>query len=385
VIYRFPHGNLNISRQADVAAISTQNTVKCRRRAILLLLPTLQSLEPNSARLCLSVEKFLLEESDFSPQGKEFILAYSGGADSKALFFILLALRPRLRFTLALAHLDHAFRASSAEELEAARLLAEQYALPFYGKRLDAPAPVNLKPVRKMGREEAGRLARQQFFAEIRANPPVPQASGPLQGAERWIVTGHQLNDLAEDILMRLLRGGGWPALGGMRAVDAENRLLRPLLLTPRQKLEDFLLNLKQDWLRDPMNDDQAFLRNRVRAKILPLFLQENPAFLETCADLWRMARLDQILFEQDQRLVLPADGKLMPDATLRAMPKALRLRAYKRLLEQSGPGQPLLRNLLALDKAWEKLRYGATTQFPGRKTVRVSPQGLLFGKPFPH
>jgi hypothetical protein len=129
------------------------------------------------------------------------------------------------------------------------------------------------------------------------------------------------------------------------------------------------------------MNDDQAFLRNRVRAKILPLFLQENPAFLETCADLWRMARLDQTLFEQDPRLAIPAVGKLMPDAALRAMPKALRLRAYKRLLEQNGPGQPLLRNLLALDKAWENRRYGANTQFPGRKTVQVSPQGLLFGK----
>jgi tRNA(Ile)-lysidine synthase len=346
------------------------------------LLPlTLQSLDPNSARLCLSIEKFLLEESDFSPQGKELILAYSGGADSKALFFILLALRPRLRFTLALAHLDHAFRASSAEELEAARLLAEEYALPFYGKRLDAPAPANLKSARKMGLEEAGRLARQQFFTEIR-NLPGLRAGIPQSGAERWIVTGHQLNDLAEDILMRLLRGGGWPALGGMRAVDAKNHLLRPLLLTPRKKLEDFLLNLKQDWLRDPMNDDQTFLRNRVRAKILPLFLQENPAFLKTCAELWRLARLDQTLFEQDLRLALPVGGKLMSDAALRTMPKALRLRAYKQLLEQSGPGQPLLRNLLALDKAWEKRRYGATTQFPGRKTVQVSPQGLLFGEP---
>jgi tRNA(Ile)-lysidine synthase len=346
-----------------------------------LLSPTLQSLEPNSARLCLSVEKFLLEESEFSPQSKEFILAYSGGADSKALLFILLALRPRLRFTLALAHLDHAFRGNSAEELEAARLLAEEYALPFYGKRLDAPVSVNPEPARKMGREEAGRLARQQFFAEIRANPRGLQTDSPQPDAERWIVTGHQLNDLAEDMLMRLLRGSGWPALGGMRAVDAEKHLLRPLLLTPRKKLEDFLLSLKQDWLRDPMNDDQTFLRNRVRAKILPLFLHENPAFLETCADLWRLARLDQALFEQELRLVLPADGKLMLDARLRAMPKALRLRACKQLLEQNGPGQPLLRNLLALDKTWENRRCGATTQFPGRKTVRVSPQGLLFEK----
>jgi tRNA(Ile)-lysidine synthase len=323
----------------------------------------IQSLEPAAAHLCLGIEKFLLEDLRFDPQGKEFILAYSGGADSKALLFILLVLQPRLGFTLSLAHLDHAFRATSAEELTAARLLAEEYTLDFYGKRL-APTDAN-----RMGKEEAGRKARQSFFAELRAGR-----------TERWIITGHQLNDLAEDILMRLLRGSGWPALGGMQAVDLKNRLLRPLLLTPRKELEKFLVSLKQDWLNDPMNEDRAFLRNRVRAELVPLFLRENPAFLQSCAALWQLARLDQTLFEQELKLPLLApDNKLISDEALRKLPKALRLRVYKQALDNAGPGQVLLRNLLALDQTWENRHTGATIQFPGKKTARVVRQGISF------
>lgn len=336
---------------------------------------TLQDLPKEAARLVLEVEKFLTRECGFDPEGKELVLAFSGGADSKALFYVLLALAPRLRFSLSLAHLDHALRENSAAEAEAARALAESYGLVCHLNRVDVAA---VSKSLKLGLEEAGRVARLEFMEHLKR-----QAA--KAGTERWIVYAHQLNDLAEDVIMRLVRGGGWPALGGMRALDAERRLLRPLLLTPRTEVEAFLDSLGEDWLKDPMNEDRAYLRNRVRAGILPLLLEENPSFLRAVADLWRLAGWDGELYAGLLGRVKPrpeADGLTLEHAALGALPKALRLRAYKKALEAvPGPGQPLLSNLLALDRAWADKKGGAELQFPGNKKARVIRGAIKFSR----
>lgn len=340
---------------------------------------TLQQLPPSAARLCLEVEKFLLRELDFNPKGKEIILAFSGGADSKALFFILLALAPRLGFTLALAHLDHALRPTSADERQAAEDLAARFGLDCKSARVDvASLSTNLK----LGKEEAGRVARLQFLQSLQRNDP-----------DRWVAYGHQLNDLSEDVLMRLIRGSGWPALGGMQALDEKRRVIRPLLMTSRKSIEDFLQALQDNppegmdpeavsWIDDPMNQDPAFLRNRVRLGLLPLFVEENPSFLESVADLWRLAAYDGELYAQ---LLKPVSGKAdpttLPHASLANLPKALRLRLYKEKLEALGPGQPLLRNLLALDRAWADKKTGAEVQFPGHKKARLQRGEIKFSR----
>lgn len=336
---------------------------------------TLQDLPKDAARLALEVEKFMCGELGFNPAGKELVLAFSGGADSKALFYILLALAPRLNFNLSLAHLDHSLRESSAAEAEAAGKLAEAYGLHCCISRVDV---AGISKKLKLGKEEAGRVARLEFMEHLKRK-------GAKDGTERWIVFAHQLNDLAEDVLMRLLRGAGWPALGGMKAVDEERRHLRPLLLTGRDEIESFLAALKADWIKDPMNEDPAYLRNRVRARIIPLLLEENPSFLKSVADLWRLAGWDGELYSGllKQVNVKPeADGLTLEHAALGALPKGLRLRAYKKALEAvPGPGQPLLSNLLALDRAWSEKKGGAELQFPGNKKARVIRGAIKFSR----
>ncbi len=341
----------------------------------------LQAMPQPAAKLCLDVEKFITQELGFDPAGKELTLAFSGGADSKALFYILLALAPRLGFTLSLAHLDHALRAESASELKAAEALAQGFGLAHYTTRVDVAA---LSAGLKLGKEEAGRVARLQFLQSLKNSNP-----------QRWIVYGHQLNDLAEDVLMRLVRGTGWPSLGGMQGLDEKHRVLRPLLLTSRADIENFLDSLKTappqgwgaekfNWIDDPLNHDQAFLRNRMRAKILPLLLEENPSFLESIADLWRLAAFDGELFAhllKGKNKTDAAAALSLPHAALADLPKALRLRLYKERLEALGPGQPLLRNLLNLDRAWEKRKSGTVIQFPGHKSARVERGEIKFSK----
>ena len=339
---------------------------------------TLQDLPKDGARLVMDVEKFISREIGFKAKGKELVLAFSGGADSKALFYILLALAPRLGFTLSLAHLDHALRGSSADEAKAAAELADSYGLASYISRVDV-ADVSKKL--KLGKEEAGRVARLEFMEHLKRKAV---KEGQETGKDRWILFAHQLNDLAEDVLMRLLRGTGWPALGGMQAIDEPRRHLRPLLLTSREEIENFLLSIKADWIKDPMNEDPAYLRNRVRSRIIPLMLEENPSFLKSVADLWRLAGLDNELYAGLLKQVNAkpeADGLTLPHAALGSMPKALRLRAYKKTLESIGPGQALLSNLLALDRAWADKKGGAELQFPGNKKARVVRGSIKFNR----
>ncbi len=329
----------------------------------------LRDMPPKAAHFCLKLENFMDKDLGVEPRGKTLVLAFSGGADSLALLLAVKALAGRPFWTgcrLVVAHLDHALRAESAAEASAAADLAKALGLEFVSARRDVAA---LARAQRMGLEEAGRAARWAFLEETRQK----------HGAD-WVLAAHQLNDLAEDVLLRLLRGGAWPALGGMRALDEERRILRPLLLTPRAAVEEFLKALGQSWVEDASNKDQAFLRNRVRHELLPIFLRENPSFLESCARLWRLARLDEAWFKELLPALEPGQGEYsFSREYLRGLAPALRLRCYKAALQALGPGQALSSGLLALDAAWQRGEGGKTVQFPGPKVAVLRQGGIVF------
>lgn len=323
---------------------------------------------PKWAHLCLDVEKFLLAELGFSPKEQTLVLGFSGGLDSTALLLILSALAPRLEVRLAAAHLDHGLRESSADEAARAAAFCADLGIECLVARKDAAAYARESG---QGLEAASRALRYGFFQEIRSSR-----------APAILVTAHQQNDLAEDIIMRLVRGTGWPGLGGMPAWDAERSLLRPLLCASRKTLEDFVAGMGVSFTSDPSNRDQIFRRNRIREQVLPLLLKENPAFLDTAGRLWRQANLDRGYF--DQLLSLPDASRdpsrvLLPESRLREAHPSLRLRLFKKALDALGPGESLTKTLFELDAAFEEKRRGALFQFPGRKTARITAKGVLF------
>jgi tRNA(Ile)-lysidine synthase len=192
---------------------------------------------------------------------------------------------------------------------------------------------------------------------------------------------GHQLNDLAEDSLMRLIRGGGWPALAGMAGVDAARRILRPMLLRPRGEVEAFLRSLGVRWVDDAMNADTRYLRNRVRHEILPLFIRENAAFLDSVAFRWRMARLDEAFFREQLGAYCPPmteEGVFLARDVLRSLSPALRMRFMKKVLDALGPGQARADTLLALENAWRQGEGRKTLRFPGHKSAVIHKGGIL-------
>lgn len=389
---------------------------------------SLQTLTPAQARFCLGMARFLRQELRVPLAGERLLVGFSGGADSLALLLGLHYLAPGLGFSLHAAHLDHALRPSSAEEAVWCKALCARLGIACHCEQ----RPVRSGGGTNSGLEDAARTLRYAFFADT-----------AQRFACTWTAVAHTANDLAEDILMRLIRGTGWPALSGMAAVDASRRLLRPLLTHARATVEAFLLPFGLNWVEDESNTDAAYLRNRVRLRLLPLLLEENPSFLDAATGLWRLGRIDAEYFDAQLEAAalrtLPA-GASPPDADLPAgtpapaakppapaaahpapaapppapaaetpsggalpaadpglsaknpppaadlwlparllatLPKALRLRLYKKTLALLGPGQALLSGLLALDASWQAGRGRSTHRFPGKKTALVSAKGI--------
>ncbi|MBU1248650.1 MAG: tRNA lysidine(34) synthetase TilS [Proteobacteria bacterium] len=329
---------------------------------------SLQTLPPQWAHFCLGIETFVRERIELTGSG--IVVGVSGGIDSTALLHVLVRLMERNALRLHVAHLDHGLRPESFEDAAFVQALATSLNLPCTVEHVDV---ADSAKEHQLGIEEAGRELRYAFLEKVRHD------SGCA-----WIATAHHADDLMEDVLMRLIRGTGWPGLAGMTAVDPKRMLLRPLLQTKKTQLQDFLRTIGQTWCEDPSNSDQSFTRNRVRSELLPLILDENPNFHITVARLWTQAGLDQDYFEQVvQELTLQQtdnSNTLHLDELVKVHP-ALRLRLYKHLLDALGPGQALSETLLALDRAVERGESPkpALFQFPGGKTVLFKGLALSF------
>ncbi|MDR2696581.1 MAG: tRNA lysidine(34) synthetase TilS [Deltaproteobacteria bacterium] len=332
---------------------------------------TLQDLDPVDARLCLGVERFITGELGLAFANQRWLLAVSGGADSMALLHILHVLRPRLSVELHVMALNHALRPHSGAEAEGVRELCDALGIACTVRRL---AVAECAAARGLGLEEAGRALRYAALEEERKR----------LGAA-WIVTGHQLEDLGEDVLLRLLRGTGWPGLGGMPAVDAGRQLLRPLLLTPAGALRAFLRRCGIGWFEDESNNDRNFRRNRVRHALWPLLLEESPRLAEHIAHLWRIARADEAYWDARLESMLPeGEGAVtLEGAVLRGLEQAARLRLYmravSRLRREHGRGQSRAETLFALDAAWREGRGATRFQFPGGIRAEVRRSGVSF------
>jgi len=123
------------------------------------------------------------------------------------------------------------------------------------------------------------------------------------------IVTGHTLDDQAETVLMRMIRGAGLRGLGGIHpriAVEDDDgemsgEIVRPLLGVRRRELEQYLKDIGQAWREDSSNADERFTRNRVRKLVVPLLEQEfNPAVAENLAELAEIARGEEDYWENE-------------------------------------------------------------------------------------
>jgi tRNA(Ile)-lysidine synthase len=153
--------------------------------------------------------------------------------------------------------------------------------------------------------------AESQGLKPDSSDSPLRSPEGPpFQGAALdKICTGHTLDDQAETVLMRLIRGAGMRGLGGIYprlAVEDDDgeicgEILRPLLSVRRRELEQYLKDIGQTWREDSTNDSTKFTRNRVRKLVVPLLEKEfNPSVAESLAELAEIARGEEDYWENE-------------------------------------------------------------------------------------
>jgi tRNA(Ile)-lysidine synthase len=220
--------------------------------------------------------------------GDTVVAAVSGGADSVALLAALEGMAPALGFRLGAAHLDHGIRGTrAARDAAFVRRLCRRLGVPLVEGHADVPA---LARRRKLSLEAAAREARYGFLARA--------ARRLARGGPVCVAVAHTADDQAETVLLRLFRGAGPRGLAGMAhdTLLRGVRVIRPLLDVPRAAVTVYLNARGLRWREDETNRDPAFLRNRIRRRVLPLLeSQVNP---QVRAALRRTA---EILREDDQ------------------------------------------------------------------------------------
>jgi tRNA(Ile)-lysidine synthase len=176
------------------------------------------------------------------PRGK-YVIAVSGGVDSMALLD-LLAKKPGLE--IVVAHFNHGIRQDAAED---ERLVAGR------AKELRLPYAIGYGSLGKKASEEAARNARYEFLFSVQK-----------KHVAKAVITAHHQDDLIETAFINLLRGTGYK---GLAAIKANNKVLRPLLKSPKSEVLKYALVNKLVWREDASNNQDVYLRNYLRKNVV--------------------------------------------------------------------------------------------------------------------
>lgn len=209
-----------------------------------------------------------IKQHNLIEEGDLVIIGLSGGPDSLALLHILRKLKQELKFKIHAAHLDHSFRGEEAEK-EALWVaeLCKDWDIPCTLQKEDVPA---LAKAKGLSAEEAGHLARKKLFFTLLKE---------LKGQK--IALGHHANDQAETVLMHFLTGAGLEGLRGLTPLNGP--IIRPLLYAKRSDIEEYCNQVGLEPRRDPSNEENDYLRNKIRNLLIPWLREHiNPNIVDT-------------------------------------------------------------------------------------------------------
>jgi tRNA(Ile)-lysidine synthase len=249
------------------------------------------------------VLKYVREQQLLRP-GDRVAVACSGGADSVALLRILLDLREELGVVLSVAHFHHQIRGPEADaDQQFVADMAAGFQLEFHSGSGNVPEHA---AAQRISLETAARELRHQWFATL-VQSGLVQSGKDQQAKADKIATAHTLDDQAETVLMRIIRGTGARGLAGISPAQKAKHLVRPLLETSRQEIEAYLKTIGQPWREDSSNLDASHTRNRIRHTLLPMLERDfNPAIRQTLADLAELARGEEEYWSDELASLLP-------------------------------------------------------------------------------
>jgi tRNA(Ile)-lysidine synthase len=321
--------------------------------------------------------------------GETIVVAVSGGADSTALLLALEELKRhhKLYIEICVAHLNHGLRKSSSKDAKWVSELAT---------KLCFKSVIGRSKVAEDARdandnlEQAARDARYAFLQRT-----------AKRVSANYVLTAHTMDDQAETVLLRLMRGSAGFGLGGMEAVrplakKSSIKLVRPLLWARRIDTEEYCRIRRIKFLSDEMNDDLSFARVKVRKQLLPMMQTFNNRIVEALSRTATQLREDgAVLFNDSDALLRRAavsnneegeetdetkspalDVKVLSDA-----PSALRRRALRQWLSDARGGTRRLEmvHLLAVERLLEGNSGGKVAELPNGGRVRRRRNRLEF------
>jgi tRNA(Ile)-lysidine synthase len=292
----------------------------------------------------------------------------------------------KLFVNICVAHLDHKLRKTSAQD---ARWVAE------LSEKLGYECVVGRSKVAELAREnndnleQAARQARYAFLART-----------AKRKSAKYVLTAHTMDDQAETVLMRLMRGSAGDGLGGMEAMRSLGKtsiqLVRPLLWARRTDTETYCRLRKTAYLTDEMNNDLGLSRVRVRQQLLPLMQSFNNRIVEAISRTAAQLREDGGVLAMGSNALLrqasivgspgkagqsEAPSEIQSETNSPALdvkvlanePPALRRRALRQWIAGARGSTRRLEmvHLLAVEKLLEGTAGGRMVELPGGGRVR--------------
>jgi len=191
--------------------------------------------------------------------GEHVLLGVSGGPDSIAMAYILLRLKRLLDVSrYSVIHVNHGIRPEADSEEEFVFQTMKKAG--FEDVIVEKVDVLSTCRRMKISIEMGARLCRHEAFERVRK-----------QLKAHSLALAHHGNDQAEEILLRLFRGTGFEGLEGMRPLEKDRHIIRPLLCLSRKEILEYLKDKEISFVEDPSNSSPCFQRNRVRLELIPL------------------------------------------------------------------------------------------------------------------
>ncbi|MGJ7044163.1 tRNA lysidine(34) synthetase TilS [Thermoanaerobacterium thermosulfurigenes] len=200
-----------------------------------------------------------IKEYKMIEKGDKIVVGVSGGPDSICLLNLLLEIKERYKLKLFVVHVNHMLRGADADS---DALFVEKFCkginIPFFLFKEDVRRYAEEKG---LSEEAAGREIRYSAFNKV-----LKEVGG------NKIAIAHNKNDVAETVLLNILRGAGTTGLVGIKPVNG--CIIRPLIQTKRREIIDYLNSKNLEFVEDVTNKEDAYRRNRIRLKLIP-FIEE--------------------------------------------------------------------------------------------------------------